>query len=226
MKLSPQALDMFDVYKNVLQDWNSTRVNLTAITKDEDIALKHFIDSLEAAQAVDFSETNLKIIDVGTGAGFPGIPLKIAFPNIQLTLLDSQKKRALFLAVLLGRLGLQDVAVFNARGEELAKDMAFRECFDVAMMREFGKIPLNLEIGLPFVKVGGSLLLWKGGNDIEGLPRCEKFLNELGGRVEKIYTYKFTDTSEHFVVHIKKEWNTPQKYPRTYSSMLRSLNRL
>ncbi|MGC8721890.1 MAG: 16S rRNA (guanine(527)-N(7))-methyltransferase RsmG [Caldisericaceae bacterium] len=217
---------MFEVYRNVLKDWNGTRINITAITEDKEIVLKHFIDSLELVRVVPpFSEGD-KIVDIGTGGGFPGVPIKIAFPQISLTLLDSQKKRALFLGVLLGRLGLQDVAVFNARGEELAKDSQFREIFDIATMREFGKIPLNLEIGMPFVKVGGSLVLWKGKKDIDELQNYTGLINELGGRLEKIEPYTlYKGDTERYLVCISKEWNTPQKYPRAYSSILRSLRR-
>jgi 16S rRNA (guanine527-N7)-methyltransferase len=223
LKLSPQALDMFEVYLNILKDWNATRINLTAITDDKEIILKHFIDSLEIAKIIDFSRQNLSIIDIGTGAGFPGIPIKIAFPNVKLILMDSQKKRALFLGVLLGRLGLQDVSVFNARGEDLAKEENFRERFDIVVMREFGKVPLNLEIGMPFVKVKGSMVLWKGKKDVDELQNYDRFINELGGSLNKIESYKLDKEGIRYLVRIKKGWNTPQKYPRTYASILRSL---
>lgn len=217
---------MFEVYRNVLKDWNATRINLTAITDDKEIILKHFIDSLEISRIIVPGVEDMRIIDIGTGAGFPGVPIKIAFPGVKLTLLDSQKKRALFLGVLLGRLGLQDVAVFNARGEEMARDAQFRESFDIVTMREFGKLPLNLEIGIPFVKIGGSLILWKGRKDVDELPKYANFINELGGSIDKIepYTIRKNDT-QRYLIQIKKGWNTPQKYPRVYSSILRSLKR-
>jgi len=217
---------MFEVYRNVLKDWNATRINLTAITDDKEIILKHFIDSLEITRIIMPNAKDISIIDIGTGAGFPGVPIKIAFPGVKLTLLDSQKKRALFLGVLLGRLGLQDVAVFNARGEEMARDAQFRERFDIVTMREFGKLPLNLEIGIPFVKIGGSLVLWKGRKDLDELPKYANFINELGGSIDRIepYTIRKND-AEHYLIQIKKGWNTPQKYPRVYSSILRSLKR-
>jgi 16S rRNA (guanine527-N7)-methyltransferase len=214
---------MFEVYKSVLQDWNETRFNLTAVTGDRDIALKHFIDSLEVYKVINLKGKKLNVIDIGTGAGFPGVPIKIAFPHLKMTLVDSQRKRTLFLAVLLRRLAFSDVAVFNARGEELAKDEDFREKFDIVLMRELNKLPVNIEIGLPFLKQRGFLVLWKGKSDIEEVGNFEQFVNRLGGRIEKIKKYRLDSVRERYLIVIKKINPTPVKYPRSFSSMMRSL---
>jgi len=231
--LSKEALNMFEVYKSVLQDWNETRFNLTAITDDREIALKHFIDSLEISKAIKLENKELNVIDIGTGAGFPGLPVKIAFPRLKMILVDSQRKRTFFLTVLLRKLAFNDVEVFNARGEELANDEAFRGKFNVVLMRELDKLPVNVEIGLPFLKKGGSLVLWKGKGDIAEVEKCGQFINKLGGKVGKIQKYTLESEREkererereRYLIIIKKVNPTPAKYPRSYSSIMRSLKK-
>lgn len=215
--LSSESLNVFEVYKNVLKEWNADRVNLTSISDDEGIAIKHFIDSLILSKAVDLTRDGIKMLDVGTGAGFPGIPLKIAFRNLKLTLIESQKKKALFIAVLLSRIGLNDVDVFNSRGELLAKEPAFREQYDIVVMREFGKVPLNLEIGIPFVKQGGFLVLWKGEKDLKQVEKNKNFAIELGASFEEPFTYKLGEDKMRYLCILKKGWSTPRKYPRSYA---------
>ncbi len=207
------------VHKMMLSDWNSTRFNLTAIEGDKDTALKHFIDSLAANLAVKFDTQ--KVIDIGTGAGFPGIPLKIAFPSINLTLLDSKEKKAAFVMMVLRRLEFDsEVGIIVARGEDMGKDPSFRETFDIVTMRGVSKIPINAEIGLPFVKFGGKVLLWKGKKDIDRLSKYEGFIDKLGGKISKIVPYKLGDIPmERFIVVLEKVKKTPEKYPRRYSTM-------
>lgn len=221
--LSDEALNMLEVYKSALQDWNETRLNLTAITEDKEIALKHFIDSLEISKALKFKNRKLNIVDIGTGAGFPGLPIKIAFPWLKMTLIDSQRKRTLFLTVLLRKLALNDVEVFNARGEDLANDVAFRGKFDIVLMRELSKLPVNVEIGLPFLKKGGHLVLWKGKSDVLDVEKCKEFIGKVGGKLEKIQKYTLEKDKERYLIIIKKIYPTPAKYPRSYSSIMRSL---
>ena len=223
--MSEESLNMFEVYKSVLQDWNETRFNLTAITDDREIALKHFIDSLEIYKAIKFRDRKLNVIDIGTGAGFPGVPIKIAFPHLNMTLVDSQRKRTLFLAVLLRKLAFNDVEVFNARGEELANDEDFRGKFDIVLMRELNKLPVNIEIGLPFLKKGGFLVLWKGKDDIKDVGNFEQFINKLGGGVEKVKKYRLDSEREKYLIVVKKIKPTPAKYPRSFSSIMRSLRK-
>ncbi|MGB9770238.1 MULTISPECIES: 16S rRNA (guanine(527)-N(7))-methyltransferase RsmG [Caldisericum] len=214
------SLAYFEVYKNLLFDWNA-HMNLTAIRDEDGIIYKHFVDSLMVLKVVDnFSS----LLDVGSGAGFPGVPVKIIKREIALSLIESQKKKATFLEILLERLTFTDAKVYNARAEELARDN-LRESFDVVCEREFGKIPINLEVGLPFVKLGGHLLLYKGAKDIEKIDIFKIFIEELGGSIEKIFPYKLNDSIERYIVSIRKEWHTPWRYPRSYSSMLRDLKK-
>ncbi len=223
--LASEPLNMFEVYKNVLKEWNTSRVNLTSIEDDEGIVFKHFIDSLVFSKAFKISDKEFTLLDLGSGAGFPGVPIKIAFRNVQLTLVDSQKKRALFLAVLLPRLGLSNINIFNSRGEELSRDVRFREQFDFVTMREFGKVPLNIEIGLPFVKVGGYLVLWKGEKDLAEFDKYKELISELGASLEEIYPYNLNDSIKRYIVKVKKGWVTPKKYPRSFATIIRSIKK-
>jgi len=214
------ALTYFEVYKNLLLDWNA-HMNLTAVRDEDGIIYKHFVDSLMVLKVV---ENFSNFLDVGSGAGFPGVPVKIVKRDIKLSLIESQKKKATFLQILLERLAFTDTNVYNARAEDLAKD-TLRESFDVVSEREFGKIPINLEIGLPFVKVGGHLLLYKGAKDVEKLDIFKIFIEELGGSIDLVFPYKLNDSVERYIVSIKKEWHTPKRYPRSYSSLLRELKK-
>lgn len=225
IELSPKALDIFEVYKNMLQDWDKTRFNLTAVTKDREIAIRHFIDSLYLTKAIPIKgEKN--IIDIGTGAGFPGLPIKIAFPSVRLTLVDSQKKKIFFIGVLLRRLGIYDVNLLNIRGEKLGKDEKFREKFDIVLMRGVSKIPVISEIAIPLLKVYGSAVFWKGKEEIKKIDRSIPLIEKMGGKIEDIKEYKLPNVPhKSYLVVIKKENETPKKYPRTYSSMLRALKR-
>ncbi len=225
MELSEQALHQMLVHKNMLMDWNSTRFNLTAINGDRDIALKHFVDSLAISKAVNLNNANL--IDIGTGAGFPGIPIKVSFPSLKLTLLDSKEKKAAFIVMLLRRLELaNDVQLLVTRAEGIGKDTGFRNKFDIVTMRGVSKIPVNVEISLPLLKSGGSLVLWKGKKDVDKLNDFKSFIGEVGGTVSKIIPYTLGDIpQERFLVVVKKIRETPHKFPRTYSTMRKTLKK-
>ncbi len=226
MELDDRALRRMLIHKMMLSDWNDTRFNLTAIEGDRETALKHFTDSLAASLAVKFEKQ--KVIDIGTGAGFPGIPLKIAFPSIELTLLDSKEKKAAFVMMVLRRLEFDsEVGIIVSRGEDIGKDPSFREVFDVATMRGVSKIPINAEIGLPFVKIGGKVILWKGRKDIDRLEKYESFIEKLGGKVSKIIPYRLGDIPfEKYLLVLEKVKQTPPKYPRRYSTMRKSMRKL
>jgi len=220
LHVDDNTLTYFEIYKNLLLDWNKS-INLTAIEDEENIIYKHFVDSLMVLKVVsEFSN----ILDIGSGAGFPGVPLKIVKRDAKLSLIESQKKKAMFLEILIERLSFTDSHVYNSRAEELARGN-LRESFDLVTQREFGKISLNLEIGLPFVKKGGYLVLHKGEKDIERLHLYTIFLEELGGSVEEIYPYKLNDSITRYLVKIKKEWYTPSKFPRSYSTLLKELKK-
>ena len=225
IELSPKVLDIFEVYKNMLQDWDKTRFNLTSITKDSEIAIRHFIDSLYLAKAIPIKGKE-NIIDIGSGAGFPGLPIKIAFPSVRLTLVDSQKKKIFFIGVLLRRLGIYDVALLNTRGEKLGKEEKFREKFDIVLMRGVSKMPIISEIAIPLLKIDGRAVFWKGREEIEKISDSISLIEKMGGKIESIKEYKLLNVPhKSYLVVVRKERETPKKYPRTYSSMLRALKR-
>ncbi len=225
MELTERALRQMVIHKNMLADWNSTRFNLTAISGEKDVALKHFVDSLAAAKAVDFNGKS--IIDIGTGAGFPGVPIKVAFPSVQITLLDSKEKKAAFIMMLLRRLELsEDVKLLVARAEEIGKDADFRGKYDITMMRGVSKIPVNVEISMPLLKTGGKVILWKGKKDVDRLKQYEPFIKEVGGTIENVLPYKLgTEPQERFLIVLVKKTKTPPKFPRTYSTMRKALKK-
>ena len=220
LQIDEKSLPYFEVYKNTLMEWNNS-VNLTAIRDEEGIIYRHFVDSLMLLKAVDIFSS---LLDIGSGAGFPGLPLKIARQDIMLSLIESQRKKTMFLEILLEKLSFMDVKVYNVRAEELGKS-ELRESFDVVTERELGKFPINVEIGLPFVKLGGYLALYKGEKDLETIDLYKTLIEELSGSVEKIVPYKLNDGKTRYIILIKKEWHTPARYPRTYSAILKSLKK-
>jgi len=188
LQIDEESFPYFEIYKNTLMEWNNS-INLTAIRDEEGIIYKHFVDSLMLLKAIDnFSS----LLDIGSGAGFPGLPLKIARKNIVLSLIESQRKKTMFLEILLEKLSFMDVKVYNVRAEELGKS-ELRESFDVVTERELGKFPINVEIGLPFVKLGGYLALYKGEKDLETIDIYKPLIEELSGSVERIVPYKLND---------------------------------
>lgn len=210
ISLNEKQVDKFFLYKDLLKEWNE-KINLTAITDDEEILIKHFIDSLTIEKHIDESRS---IIDVGTGAGFPGIPVKIVRDDIKLTLLDSLNKRILFLQEVLKQNNIENAVCIHGRAEDLGKDSKYREQYDIATARAVANMSTLLELCLPFVKVGGKFICMKG-NNVEELEEAKKALEVLGGEVEKIEKFTIPDTDiERNIIIVKKVKETPKQYPR------------
>ena len=195
----------------MLIDWNS-KINLTAITNEDDVWLKHFVDSCTINKYIP---SNSKIIDVGTGAGFPGVPLKIVRDDISLTLLDSLNKRISFLKELTNELQLDKVEFIHGRAEDIAQDKNYREQFDIATARAVANLSTLSEYCLPFVKVGGYFICMKAGNVQDEIEEAKNAIDKLGGTIEKIDSFTLPNSDiERTIILIKKIKNTPKTYPR------------
>ncbi|WML29532.1 16S rRNA (guanine(527)-N(7))-methyltransferase RsmG [Neobacillus sp. OS1-32] len=213
ISLTEKQLDQFEQYYLTLVEWNE-KMNLTAITAKEDVYLKHFYDSLTAAFYFDFSKP-LRLCDVGAGAGFPSIPLKIAFPDIEVTIVDSLNKRISFLQHLANVLGLENVRFMHDRAETFGGNPSYRESFDVVTARAVARMSVLSELCLPLTKVGGYFIALKAVNADEELTQAEKAITTLGGRLENKFTFTLPiEQSERNMIILKKEKPTPKKYPR------------
>jgi len=216
MGLVPQekSIERFRLYYELLEEKNKV-MNLTAISGEEDCARLHFLDSSAPLLVADM--TGKKVIDVGTGAGFPGLPLKIMDSSISLTLLDSLDKRIRFLQEVSSAAGLQDINFVHGRAEEPGE---MRECFDFAVSRAVARLSILCEFCLPYVKVGGTFLALKGPAAGEEIEEAKKAISILGGKLEKVYEYAVPGTElRHNIVVIKKASPTPKKYPRRFALM-------
>lgn len=206
----------FEQYYNLLIEWNE-KINLTAITKPEEVAVKHFEDSLSVLKYVDIKE-NAKIIDIGTGAGFPGIPLKIVRDDINLTLLDSLNKRLVFLQNVCNEINIS-AQTLHSRAEESSRKAEYREKYDFAFSRAVAQLNLLSELCLPYVKKSGCFVAMKGPDVREELKNAEKAIEVLGGKVKEIKEFNLSDNSGRTLVVIEKIKNTPEKYPRHGSKL-------
>lgn len=208
--LDGKQIENFYDYMNNLIEWNKN-VNLTAITDVKEIIKKHFIDSLTVLKYIDKE----KVIDVGTGAGFPGIPLKISIENLDMTLLDSLNKRILFLEDVISKLELKGIRTVHSRVEDFAINKINREQFDIATSRAVASLNVLLEYLLPLVKIGGRCICMKGGNIEEELENSKNALKILGGEIEKIDTFELPDSDmKRNIIIVKKVMKIPNDYPR------------
>ncbi|SDC40493.1 16S rRNA m(7)G-527 methyltransferase [Pelagirhabdus alkalitolerans] len=213
IELTTEQMNQFNMYYETLVEWNE-KMNLTAITDRKDVYLKHFYDSITASFYVDFNK-ELSICDVGAGAGFPSIPLKICFPHLKVTIVDSLKKRMTFLNELANRLGLTDVAFYHDRAELFGKNKQFRHSFDLVMARAVAKMSVLSELCLPLVKTGGLFVAMKGPNAELELKEAENAIELLGAEVDQLVTFDLPDKQgERNIVTINKLRQTPKAYPR------------
>ncbi|MBR3325513.1 MAG: 16S rRNA (guanine(527)-N(7))-methyltransferase RsmG [Clostridia bacterium] len=209
--LNDNQTKMFEEYMNLLLEWNQ-RMNLTAITEKDEIILKHFVDSLTISKYI---KNYSSLIDIGTGAGFPGIPLKIYDDSLNIVLLDSLNKRVNFLNEVIIKLKLENIYAIHGRAEEIARYADYREKFDVATSRAVANLSVLLEYMLPFVKMNGLCICMKGNNVKDELNDAKNALKILGGSIEKIENINLPDTDiKRTIVIIKKIRRTDIKYPR------------
>jgi len=208
VKLNDTQISQFLHYKNLLLEWNE-KLNLTAITNESEIMVKHFADSLSLAPFLEGGT----LIDVGTGAGFPGIPLKVVLPSLTITLLDSLNKRLVFVNSVISELGLCGIKTIHSRAEDGARN-DMREKYDYATARAVSRLAVLAEYCLPYVKIGGMFIAYKGAEIKEEIIESATAIRTLGGEISEIKEINFHNIS-HSLVMIRKHRQTPSKYPRT-----------
>lgn len=213
LSLTRNQIDQFAAYELLLREWNE-RISLTAIREPRDIQIRHFLDSITIA-TVTGSLDGRSLIDVGSGAGFPGLPLKILYPELKLTLVDSVAKKGRFLEIVAGELGLKDVAIVIERAEILAHDPGFREQYDWAAARAVAELRILVELLLPLCRVGGYVLAQKGESALQEAGAAANAIAILGGGEPQISTIRLPETElDHIVVVIPKLRPTESRYPR------------
>lgn len=211
--LSDFQLKQFDIYFHTLVEWNN-KMNLTAITEEDEVYLKHFYDSISASFYFDFSD-EITLCDIGAGAGFPSIPIKICFPSIKLTIVDSLQKRITFLNHLAKELQLENVSFIHDRAETFAKRTGMRESFDVVTARAVARMSVLTELCLPLVRQNGHFVALKGAAGQEELEKANYAIKTLGGEVKSINHFTLPgEDSERNIVIVEKKRKTPTKYPR------------
>ena len=211
VRFSVKQTEQFFEYMNLLIEWNE-KMNLTAITEPDEIILKHFIDSITILKEL---EDGSKLVDVGTGAGFPGIPLSIMNPTLKITLVDSLNKRLIFLQEVVNKLKLENIEIVHARAEEFGQNKKYREQFDIATSRAVANLSTLSEYLIPLVKIGGKVISMKAAEAKQELNEAKKAIEVLGGTVEKVDEFNLPQSDiGRTVIIIRKNKITPNKYPR------------
>ncbi|MGL5616368.1 MAG: 16S rRNA (guanine(527)-N(7))-methyltransferase RsmG [Sarcina sp.] len=221
MEFNEDKYKKFMLYKDLLKEWNE-KINLTAITEDEEIVKKHFIDCINAFEVKQFKEAKT-VIDVGTGAGFPGLPIAIMRDDVEVTLLDALNKRINFLNIVINKLNLKNVTTIHARAEEGSRQKELRQSFDVATSRAVANMSMLSEFCIPYVKVGGYFIALKGPNIEEELVGGKNAIKTLGGEIEEVRQVKIEDTDlKHNLVIVKMIKGCGKLYPRNMGNIKRN----
>lgn len=212
IEIDDSLSEKLSVYATLLREWNE-KINLTAILDDEGIAVKHFLDCLIVGKYADLKSGD-RVIDVGTGAGFPGLVLAAAYPDIQVTLLDSTGKKLKVVADIAEKMGVGNVQIVHMRAEDAGKKPEFREQYDYATARAVAELRVLLEYTLPFVRVGGSFLSLKGASAIDEIEGANSSLRTLGGKIEGTNEFSLPGGDKRAIINVKKISHIPPRYPR------------
>ena len=213
IELTDRQKDQFERYFELLVEWNE-KINLTAITEKNEVYLKHFYDSIAPVLQGLIDNQELKLLDIGAGAGFPSLPMKIICPQLDVTIIDSLNKRINFLKLLAEELKLDKVHFYHGRAEDLAQDKAFRAQFDLVTARAVARMQVLSELTIPYLKVDGKLLALKASNAPEELEEAKNALNLLFSKVQDNLSYALPNGDPRFITVVEKKKETPNKYPR------------
>ena len=211
--LTDRQKEQYERYFELLVEWNE-KINLTAITEKDEVYLKHFYDSIAPILQGLIENQPIRLLDIGAGAGFPSLPMKILFPELDVTIIDSLNKRINFLHLLAEELGLSGVHFYHGRAEDFAQDKAFRAQFDIVTARAVARMQVLSELTIPYLKVGGRLLALKASNAPEELEEAKNALNILFSKVEDNLQYELPNGDPRYITVVEKKKETPNKYPR------------